>query len=62
MIALLKIKIIIKKTNKQTKKTTSISNQVERKFETHFREFVESGKGLEQGYQDCFADVKVGTH
>ena len=35
---------------------------MERKFETHFREFVESVEALEEGYQLCFADVKVGTH
>ena len=33
-----------------------IDNQVEGEFETHFREFVESVEGPEQGSLRCFAD------
>ena len=32
-------------------------NQDDRKFETHFRYFVESVGGPEQGSRRCFADV-----
>ena len=62
MIALLKKTKKTKQNKTKNKTQRRFANQVERNFETHFREFVESVEGLEEGYQLCFADVKVGTH
>ena len=43
--------------SKRHDRSVQFANQAERKFETHFRQFIESVGGPEQVYWRCFADI-----